>query len=177
MQARSTLLKAACTWSLGMNEEPVSTVVLPTIPLVGLIVSTAPANGSRKLEPGEAEELGAIEGGFEWREEPTAAFEPPTVTVKVWLVELAVEPIAVADACEPPDDDAGDTTSPSGPRAAAPSMMIDTTMANPTARLRGDRTCAFIGYLGGGFYGPLGHPLRERVRGTGKRLFVRRESC
>ncbi len=82
----------------------------------------------------------------------TTTLELPTETVKVWLeplpAELGSETDIVGEGFAPPDDDDGATTAPTEASVAAPSMMIDTTMANPTARLRGDRRCAFIPYLG-----------------------------
>jgi hypothetical protein len=109
------------------------------------MVSTAPANGSRKLEPGEAEELGAMEGGFEWREEPTEAVELTAMEVGVEEWESPVAKLVA----------------PTDASATAPNMMIDTTMANPTARLRGDRWCAFILYLGGWVGDVPRRPLQE----------------
>jgi hypothetical protein len=73
--------------------------------------------------------------------------------------------VTVIDELVPPDDDPGATTTPTEAAAAAPSMMIDTTMANPTARLRRDRTCAFIPSLGDWNYGVSEHLRRERTGG------------
>ncbi|MGA8091420.1 MAG: hypothetical protein WB984_02865, partial [Thermoplasmata archaeon] len=58
--------------------------------------------------------------------------------------ELVGESATAEDVFVLPDDNSGATITPAEASAAAPSMMIDTTMANPTARWRGDRTCAFI---------------------------------
>ncbi len=54
LHARSPMLNAACTESAAVNALPVSTVVLPTIPLVGVIV-TAAAIGSGGLPCEETE--------------------------------------------------------------------------------------------------------------------------
>jgi hypothetical protein len=91
-------------------------------------------------------------------------FEPSTNAV--WARPLGLsfglvdKLVAVSDVLVPPGDDLGASTTPTEASAAAPSMMIDTTMANPTARLRRDRMCAFIPSLGDWNCGDPKRPLR-----------------
>jgi hypothetical protein len=85
------------------------------------------------------------------------------------------EIIAVEDALAPSEDGPA-TTTPTEASAAALSMMTDTTMANPTARSRGDQRWAFIPYLGDGIYGVPEHRLQGSVREPANPPFVRRES-
>ena len=77
-------------------------------------------------------------------EAPTAMSWPPTVTEKE-LVVVAVdgefpdgETVTAGVELDAPEDAAGAIAVPMGASAAAPSMMIDTTMASHTAPLRGD---------------------------------------
>jgi hypothetical protein len=81
-----------------------------------------------------------------------AMLGPTTETVKVWPPEpparIAGGAIVAADAPSLADDDRGATTPATKASAAALNMRIDTAMANPTARRRRDRTCAFIPSLG-----------------------------
>jgi hypothetical protein len=125
--------------------------------------------GSRKLEPVEVEGLGTEGEGVDVGEEPTATLELPSEIVKGWPAELIAgltgESVTVGDARAPPDDESGAIIAPADASAAAPSMMIDTTMANPTARLRGDKRCAFIPYLGDWNDGASEHLRQERPRG------------
>lgn len=126
------------------------------------------------------EELGAPGEGIGEGEETTTALEPSTETVWAWpagsTAEVVVgEIIAVEDALAPPEDGPA-TTTPTEASAAALSMMTDTTMANPTARSRGDQRWAFIPYLGDGIYGVPEHRLQGSVREPANPPFVRRES-
>lgn len=126
------------------------------------------------------EELGAPGEGIGEGEETTTALEPSTETVWAWpagsTAEVVVgEIIAVEDALAPPEDGPA-TTTPTEASAAALSMMTDTTMANPTARSRGDQRGAFIPYLGDGIYGVPEHRLQGSVREPANPPFVRRES-
>jgi hypothetical protein len=84
------------------------------------------------------------------------------VTVLVWPAELPAEPtgdIVTVDGVLEPPDGTGATITPTEASAAAPSMMIDTAMANPAARLRRARTCAFIPSPGEWIYDIPTHPL------------------
>jgi len=92
------------------------------------------------------------------------------------VTELADETATVGSAFALPDDDDGKATTPTEASAAALSMMIDTTMANPTARTRRDRMFAFISYLGRSNPGCPGDPLQEPVRDRSNPRFVRRGS-
>jgi hypothetical protein len=127
----------------------------------------------------EKDELGWIEEAVE--EEETTAAELPTEAVKFWpeklATEFADETITDGVALAPPDDDDGATTVPTEASATAPSMMSDTTMANPIARLRGERRYAFIPYLGDWNEGTTELPVQERARDPAEPSLVRRESC
>jgi hypothetical protein len=119
--------------------------------------------------------LGTVEEGAEG-EETAAAFEP--LAVKVWPVklegELADGPEPVEGGLEPPDGDGGATTAPADASAAAPNMMIDTAMANSTARLRRDSNCAFISTLGERNCGGPKHSLRRQTRNAARRAGARK---
>ena len=66
--------------------------------------------------------------------------ESETENETLWPAELAAELVEEAGAVEvglvPPDDAAGATTSPRGASMALPNIMIDTTKARLTPRLR-----------------------------------------
>jgi hypothetical protein len=151
-----------------VNKDPVTVYGPSTGPCVGLTTTVGGGSPEDWAAATSPEEVGAA-GEGEGVGDKATTLEPPTVTVKVWLAELADELtgeiVTVGDALAPPDDNDGATTAPTEPSAAAPSMMIDTTMANPTARLRRDRTCAFIPYLGDWNYGVSEHLRRERTGG------------
>jgi hypothetical protein len=74
---------------------------------------------------------------LEGRNGPTARLELPTEIAETggvgFPLELADDIVTVGDTLAPPDDDPGGTTTPTEASAAAPSMIIDTAMANPTA--------------------------------------------
>jgi len=130
-----------------VNQDPVTVYDPSTGPCVGLteiVGGGSPRGWAAAINPVELGTAG--EGVGVWDNETT--LELPTVIVKVWLAEpadeLTGEIVTVGDALAPPDDDDGATTAPTEASAAAPSMMIDTAMANPTARPRGDQRCAFI---------------------------------
>jgi hypothetical protein len=113
----------------------------------------------------DPEELGAAGIGVEEGEEPKEKLRPSTETVEVRPTELTVgldgEVIPVEDPLAPEEEDGEASITPTEASAAAPSMMIDTTMTSPMARLRGDGGRAFISPLGDQDYGVLEHPIQE----------------
>lgn len=118
---------------------------------------------SMAFEPTEAVAEEGVEGvegveadGLEAAAAPTTTLDPATETVNDWPDELEVglvgltvaEAGEVEAALDPPDDAAGATAVPMGASAAAPNMIIDTTTASHTARVRGVMGWPFT---------PLGH--------------------
>jgi len=126
--------------------------MLSTVPFEGVKVTGG--SGPRFATTNE-EGLGAPGEGLGGVEDPTPMLEPPTATPPNGPAELAPGPtgetVTVGEGVALPEGDAGVATVPAAASAAALNMMIDTTMANPTARLRGDKMRAFIAYLGGGY--------------------------
>jgi hypothetical protein len=126
------------------------------------------------------EEVGGVGAEVGEGEETTTTPEPPPVTARAgpagFPAKLDGAAVPVGGALALPGRGTDATAAPTEASAAAPNMMIDTTMANPTARLRRDRTCAFIQSPGDWNYGVPNHPLQWEPRDPNPRPFMRRES-
>ncbi|HEY1198172.1 MAG TPA: hypothetical protein VGG32_05550 [Thermoplasmata archaeon] len=149
--------------SPGLNPDPATKTDVPLGPCVGVsVMGGSLGDWAAVADP---EELGAAGIGVGEGEEPIEKLRPSTETVEVrpteLTVELAGEVITVEGSFAPPEEDGEASTAPTEASAAAPSMMIDTTMTSPMARLRGDGGRAFIPPLGDENYGVPERPIQE----------------
>ncbi len=100
----------------------------------------AKAVGSAEAGRAEAGELEPAGEAVNEAAEPPPTLEEVTENETLWPAELAAELVEEAGVVEvglvPPDGAGGAPTSPRGASMALPSMMMDTTKARLTPRLR-----------------------------------------